>query len=223
MCKGRRDVMDEVERLRDKYPSNSKSDREKQQATKFEKVVAGKVVKKKQGLTKKISDLFVAENIRSVFGYVFHEIMVPAARDLLRDMIHGAADRSLGYEDRRYGASRFRNDREFDRRPRVSYNDPVDSRDRHRRYELSKSSRAGHNFAEIEFETKGDAEKVLDIMADQVAEYGMATVAHFYSLAGFEPAYTDDKWGWESLKYARTVRVSGGRYIIDLPRPIVLD
>lgn len=77
---------------------------------------------------------------------------------------------------------------------------------------------------ELVYETRADAEKVLDGMSEIIDEYGFVTVADLYDISGLPGAYyTDSKIGWKgSIKEPTVKRVRSG-YIIDLPEPEVLE
>jgi hypothetical protein len=77
---------------------------------------------------------------------------------------------------------------------------------------------------EIVYETRADAEKVLNGMSEIIDEYGFVTVADLYDISGLPGAYyTDSKIGWKgSIKEPTVKRVRSG-YIIDLPEPEVLE
>lgn len=74
---------------------------------------------------------------------------------------------------------------------------------------------------EVIFETRKTAEKVLGEMKDIHEKYGVVTVADFFELAGIDPVYTDNAWGWIDLSDAKVIRVRAG-YHIDLPEPKML-
>ena len=83
---------------------------------------------------------------------------------------------------------------------------------------MSHAGRATHDFGEIIFDTRGDAEIVLERMSDLISDYGMATVSDLYDFCGMTGEYTDDRWGWTSSRAFVVVRTRGG-YILDLPKP----
>lgn len=77
---------------------------------------------------------------------------------------------------------------------------------------------------ELVYETRADAEKVLNGMYEIINLYGFVTVADLYDISGLPGAYyTDSKIGWKgSIKESIIKRVRNG-YIIDLPEPEVLE
>ena len=76
---------------------------------------------------------------------------------------------------------------------------------------------------ELVYETRADAEKVLNGMSEIIDEYGFVTVADLYDISGLSGAYyTDSIIGWKgSIKESTIKKVRDG-YVIDLPKPEVL-
>ena len=77
---------------------------------------------------------------------------------------------------------------------------------------------------ELVYETRADAEDVLNGMSEIIDKYGFVTVADLYDISGLPGAYyTDSKIGWKgSIKESIIKRVGDG-YIIDLAKPEVLE
>lgn len=69
---------------------------------------------------------------------------------------------------------------------------------------------------DVVFETRKEAEQVLELLRDIIYTYDLATCADYYDLVGLQPDYKDNRHGWTDLKDAVVKRVSRG-YIIDLP------
>lgn len=57
---------------------------------------------------------------------------------------------------------------------------------------------------------------LLDNLIDCVQRYGMVTVNQMYDMVGVTGEYTDEYFGWTSLRTARVIRVRDG-FIVDLP------
>ena len=72
------------------------------------------------------------------------------------------------------------------------------------------------------FETRGEAERVLDAMDELIELYGTVSVANVYYLAGEWVPYTATNYGWKNLNTASVVRVCNG-YKLRLPSPIRID
>ena len=77
---------------------------------------------------------------------------------------------------------------------------------------------------ELVYETRADAEDVLNGMSEIIDNYGFVTVADLYDISGLPGAYyTDSIIGWKgSIKESTIKKVRDG-YIINLPEPEVLE
>ena len=202
------------------YPSNAIGQSTKPAVKeKVKPVIHGKV-KKKTSIFKSVRDEFISEDAPSVGEYIVHDILIPALRDLLNDILHGSVDMAFGGGG--YRSSRGRRGGSY-----ISYNRYYDDRDRRRRDrddERYESRRRNRDFEDYIFEYRDDAEDVLDRMCDYLEKYGDVPVSYFYDLCGetVPGAWTNDDWGWTDLSGTRVRNLRGKGYIIDLPkiRPI---
>lgn len=182
---------------------------EKQKETQIEKKKVDKVVsgnvktKKKSGLTKLADNIF-AEDRDKVKNYILMDILLPTISDGIVDILKKSIDAIFGRESskRDTKASRISY--------RSYYDDSRDSRDRDR-------SRVRYEYDDIIFNSRGEAEEVLERMDELIETYGNASVADFYDLVGVTGKYTDNKYGWKDIHTAKVVRVSGDGYMIKLP------
>lgn len=209
------------------FPSNSETKRrpntEYAQEVKKEKqvaVVKGKAIKQKKSLGKKFSEAFLGEDSKSVGDYIFHDVIIPAIKSTLSDAVSGGIEMLL-FGERRSGS---RNYSRNGSKTYTSYSSYYGGRDRRddRGGNFSRGSRARHDFDDILFESRGEAEDVLSHLVDLTIDYGVASVADFYDLSGIESQFTDNKYGWTNLRDACTDRVRNG-YIIRLPQAKPLD
>ena len=188
-------------------------------------VVKGPVIQQKPSFASKFKNSFLGDG-GNVGEFVVYDILVPAFRNTLSDMGFGLIDMFLGggrSRDRGYD-SRVVRDRG---RSYVSYNSPSDrdrrggrggrdSRDNDRR-DVDRADRARHEFGNIVYTSRGEAEEVLSHLVDLTIEYGEATVAAFYELSNIESNHTDNRYGWTTLRDAYTERVRNG-YAIRFPQ-----
>lgn len=176
-------------------------------------VKKGNVTKKKRTAMDKFKDAFLGES-ENLGDYVLYDVFIPAFRDTLSDMSHGITDRLLGNGRSRYrGDSRVVRDRG---RSYVSYNDVSSNRRNNDRRDVDRGSRARHDFDNVVFTNKWEAEDVLAHLVDMTVDYDEATVRDFYELSNIEADYTDDKYGWTTLRDAYVDRTRNG-YVIVLP------
>lgn len=175
-----------------------------------------KAVKKKKTLGRKISETFTGDDMQSVGSYLLLDVMIPAAKNLVADMVTQGIERTL------FGASRPRSGG-ISTGPKISYQNmyrggPSNNTIRpSANAPISNRGRSTHDFSEIIIENRGDAEEIIERLLDLVERYGVATVKDFYDLVEVTSAYTDNKWGWNDLRTAAVERARGGGYVISLP------
>lgn len=192
------------------YPSNSHKTREQNTDKKVEKVVSGKTSTKKKSGIRKLSDTFLSEDVSNVKSYIFSEVLLPAAKKLVSDIVTNGTNMLLYGEikNKKGNSSKVSYSRYYDDRSR-DYRSPVVRND--------------FDYDEIIFETRGDAEAVLDAMYDILNQYKVVSVAELYDLASITTHnYTCNNYGWIDLRGSSVVRVRDG-YILKLPRALAID
>lgn len=199
------------------FPSNSNKVKEK---VKVEKIVKGKIKKRKKGIGEKLSETFLEDDAQSVGSYILWDILIPTAKELIVDMVTKSINMFFYGDDSAPRSGRVSRDRN---KSFVSYSSYYDNDRRRNNYER-KHNRSGnravrHNFNDILFETRSEAEDVLSAMIDLIDDYDIVSIADFYGLIGAESSYVDNNWGWDNLSSSSVDRVRDG-YVILLPRPI---
>lgn len=203
--------------------SNSRNDDRKH----LDKAVKGKVTVKNAG-KKRLEGAFIAEDAGTVKDYIFWDVLVPAGKSLIVDMIKKTAD-AIFFGDRPRGSNIYRergvsyvkyDSPSYDRSYSRDYRNY--SREPERRPVYQR--RSAHDFDDIVLESREDAENVLDALVESTMRYGLTTVSDFYDLVGIEANYTDLKWGWYELSSAKVLRTRDGNgYIIALPRCVMIN
>lgn len=155
---------------------------------------------------------FLQDSLGSVAQYVFTDVLIPAAKDAINDMV------TRGIEMLLYGDAQRGNPRN-PRKSYISYSSMFETSPRNR-LRSNRSKRL--NFSNMIFHSRQDAESVLSALDQLISEYGMATVADFYDSVGLETEWTDHKWGWDSLANAKLVRSRSG-YALNLPSPFPIE
>ncbi len=202
----------------DNYKPNSnrfkveqaKNDDEKR----VEKIVTGQVKTKKKSKFSKFTEEFISEDAKNVKSYVFGEVLIPAIKKAISDIVTDGIDIIL------YGESRKRNGRST--ADRVSYRSYYDQDRRVSSGNQRMAVAAGYSYDDIILSTRGEAEEVLARMDELMATYGLVRVADLYDLVGITGNYTDNKYGWMNIQSARIDRVREG-YIIRMPRAMPID
>lgn len=194
------------------YKANSHRSKEEQKLPekKVQPVVKGKVTKKKNNV-RKLTDTFVSEDIQNVKSYVLMDVLVPAVKKAISDIVTNGIDMLLYGETGRTKKSNAST---------VSYRSYYDNR-RDDRYSSSRT-RTGYSYDDVILETRGEAEDVLTRMDELIDTYGSVSVADMYDLVGMSCNYTDNKYGWTNLRNAEPVRVRDG-YLLKMPKATPID
>lgn len=200
------------------YPGNSNKEKEEQakrEEHRVQKVVDGKV-KTKRNEGRKLANIFISEDAGQVKSYVIMDVLVPAIKKAISDIVTDGVDMIL------YGEKSGKGNRAGGGTTRVSYRSYYDdrkgdSRDRYR------DLRERFDYDDLVFESRSQAEQVRDEMFNMIDSYGVATVADMYDAAGLVAPFTSNKYGWTSLRTSEIVRTRGGDYMIKLPKAMSID
>lgn len=199
----------------DDYKPNSYKVREARknasEKDKVEKVVTGKVKAKKKSGMNKMTEALVSEDIKNVKSYVVMDVLIPALKKAISDVVTNGVDMILYGET---GRSKRGSNASY-----VSYNRYSDKRDD--RYSATRT-RTGYSYDDIIIESRGEAEEVLTRMDELLETYGVVSVADLYDLVGITGNYTDNKYGWTNIRNAQVVRVRDG-YLLKLPKALPID
>lgn len=174
---------------------------------KVEKIVKGTVKSKKKNGIDRLKDNFISEDAANIKTYVVMDVLIPAVKKAICDIVKNGVDMIL------YGESGRSN-----RRPSeyVSYDRRYLDRGDPRFYKADRA-RIGYSYDDIILETRGEAEDVLARMDELIELYGMVSVADLYDLVGITGNYTDNKYGWTNIRNAEPVHVRDG-YMLRLPK-----
>lgn len=200
------------------YPDNSHSAQERRQNgtilpdKKMQKVVVGGAKTRKKSEVKKLASIFIPEDVENVKNYILTDVIVPGIKHAIADAVSIVLFGDAG----RLGGRR-------DKGTRISYQKYFDDRRDDRRDCARPRVPAGFEYDDIIFETRGDADLVLDQLESAIANYGLASVADLYDLAGITcRSYTANKYGWTDIRSAKVIRTRDG-YILQLPRTVQID
>lgn len=211
------------------FPSNSSARARKTVAPspreeskeKVERVVQGRVVRRKKPIGRKFVDMFGGD-ARGAGSYVIFDILIPAAKDAIVDgftmgierMVFGdASPRRRGGGNNVFRQGNIAN--------RTNYQQPQMSSIRQE--SLTRRGRANFEFDEILLATRVEADEVLAKMLERIELYDVCTVADLYDALGEDQKWTDQKYGWIDLGLAQVRRARGGGYLLDLPKPEPLE
>lgn len=205
------------------YPPNSHKYKEEQKKASeqltekrvTEKVVTGTVKRKKKGLFDKFMGNIISEDAPSVKSYIFGDVLIPAIKKAISDIVTDGIDIIL-YGESRKGRGRSTADRVSYR----SYYDGGYSRPRINERQALMSGQ--YSYDDIILPSRGEAEEVLTRMDELMDTYGLVRVADLYDLVGITGEYTDNRYGWTNITRAEIIRNRDG-YMIKMPRAVPID
>ena len=206
------------------YPSNSKKQKteQKQQQTEVpekRKAVVKATVRKKTGIARFVDSL-ISKDIKDMKTYLMDEVVKPTIRNTISDSIGGVLNIVQdSINTALYGENGARVNRKRSSNP--SYMVPYDRISTRTNNRNSNVDDPFH-LDDLVFTSRGDAELVLRDMQEDIRRFGSVTVLTLFDLADQDAPYTGRKYGWKKLNGVRVRSVHDG-YIIDLPRPVLLD
>ena len=199
-------------------PSNSHKSKEVkiEEKTEIKKVVKTPVKRKKKSIGKKFSEVFMEDDTKSVGSYLINDVLIPAAKDTIVDLISSGIEMLMFGSD---GGARKKSSSYGRKSGYTSYNSISDGK---------KKSRSDYKYQnryvmdEIIVDTRGEAYEIIRELEELIEQYGSASVSDLNDLIGETGEWTDNKWGWFDLGSSKIVRVRDG-YLVDLPRVKPLD
>ena len=212
------------------FPSNSQTSKKTEPTTekkKLDPVTKARIrnAQKKKGWLSKVGSSIFSDDSQSVGDYILFDVLVPAIKSTLSEIIIGGVDLIL-FGERRHRPDGIRRDgaRSYHVPYGSYYNGPErDLPSRNDRLPFDQRTnrpmpRDRYAFETIVFPTRGDAENVLAAMVDAIHEYQLVTIADFYDLCDLPSEYTDNRYGWTNLDSAYSDRGKDG-YYLRFPRP----
>lgn len=202
------------------YPANPlvppKAEPKKEERQKLQQVTKGKVTRRKQSSAKKALEAFVGDDVSDVKGYILEDVIIPAIKNVISDVVGGGIDMLL------FGDTKARKSRSNQQRTVYNYSSIRDGERRDRRRDTRDDNKhLRYAYDDLIFDSKGDAEEVLDLLIEHIEQFGDVSVADLNDLVGVSGAFTDGYWGWTDLSRADLKRVHGG-WMLVLPRVVNL-
>lgn len=209
------------------YTPNSHKYREEQKNATTEKRVQEVVkspVKIKKNEMRKLADIFISEDISNVKNYIFMDVLVPAIKKAIYDIVTNGIDMFL------YGGA----GKASSGGAKVSYRSYYDQKNNnnnapaYRGSENTNKTNNAFNYQDLVYRTRPDAELVLKQLQDVIAKYGVATINDLYDsipdnmMPDVPVPFTTTSYGWMNLNNVKAVRVRDG-YVLTLPKAIPVD
>lgn len=194
--------------------SHKYKEQQKAEEKNIQKVITGVAKTKKKSNVHKFTDIFVSEDINNVKTYILIDVLVPAMKKALSDIVTNGIEMLLYGES---GRSKRSSGTKVSYR---SYDKAYD--DRRGRDYSSPRTRTGYSYDEVILDNRAEAQDVLDELEAIIEKYDIASVADLYEMVGITGVHTDHKYGWTDIRNASVVRVRDG-YMLKLPRPLPFD
>lgn len=188
----------------EKFPGNSNAEKE----AKAKKIISGTAKVKEKSLTEKFKEVFFAEAEKDLKDYILFDVILPTVKDTLFSTITDSLSMVL------FGTAKSRNKNTGS--TIISYNKI--SASPYTRPSVSRNPFGGSRVPEKDFifETRQEADSVLDGMLEYISQYGTVTLADLKAMIGVTTDFTDNKWGWDNLSQSSIRRIREG-YILVLP------
>lgn len=197
-------------------PNSHKSKEEKKRnlpEKRFEKVVSGVAKQKKKVGGIRLRDIFLAGDIQDIKNSIWNDVVVPLTKKALTEgldvFLYGRSNRPRNGGT---SASKFSYDKIYS--GSNSYRNPGPGNPPQQR------PQNGLDYDNLEFETRGDADSVLDAMNEIISTFDVVSIGDLYDLAGVvnDNYAVSNKYGWYSIEGCKSVRTKDGTYVLRLPK-----
>lgn len=199
------------------YSGNSDKQKEKKNAAPPERkaaVISGPTHEKKKS---KIASALISDEAKNVRPHVVNEVVIPKLKEMVFYAITDALQMTLGINAKGFvknfvgGGSKASYTQYFSNQPTTAA-------------KMTSEPRDAFEYNNIAFESRSDAEAVLDAMWEIVnSQYGSVSILDFYDLSQHPTNnYNLANYGWRDLTGTRVVRTMEGFYALTLPRCVPL-
>ncbi|GAF67839.1 unnamed protein product [marine sediment metagenome] len=209
------------------------------------KIPEEKIVKKasvtpkvrKEGTVQTAIKNFFGADTNSVVAYIVWDVLIPAAKETVIDMIRegvdmllspgGSSGRSRPRRGGGYGGTsrvsygNFYRDNQRSARPAYRNRDHDDTRRPRPKAlaERANSRSPGSRLQAVVFDRDSEAREVVGLLSEILDMYDEVTVADFYEVSGLQnhSQPSDNSWGWRDLANVTISQTRDG-YEINFPR-----
>lgn len=202
------------------YTPNSHKYKEEQKVAASEEKRVQKVVKNpvkiKTNEVRKFADIFISEDISNVKDYIFMDVLVPAIKKAIYDIVTNGIDMFL------YGSTGKTKNSPSGAKVLPYRNFYEQKNNSGYRGSENVRNHNGFEYEDIKFDNRGDAEAVKQQMQAAIIKYGFVTVADLYDMVDQPAPYTSQKYGWMDVSGVEVARVRGD-YMLKLPKAAPID
>lgn len=224
--------------LKSRYPGNSYAERDEtdisagqkggasqddKEKIKPRQVAQGKV--RKQSLVRKFAHYIIADTVETARERTFKDILIPGVRNLIFDTFNEMLATMLFPDDVQRPAGGYRGGSGARRGGKTSYDKYYDDKNRR----TGNGGRGGGSYRDMPYDpddiildTRAQANDALDELDYIIHKYGQASIANFYDIVGVTGEWTDNRYGWTSIRGAAIKPVRDG-FMVILPPTRVLE
>ena len=208
------------------YSSNSKAVKpvnEVERPPIAQVVESGTTKERKKSVGRRFREQFAGDDAKTVGQVLLFDVVVPATKNLLFDLVREGAQRLL------FGGSRpaqssvigtvlgSRTSYSSFSKPQAVQTPTAASAG------MTPEQRAMHDFSGVIFPTREQATLVIDTLSDYIENFGTVSVNDFYAAIGESPTFTSVKYGWTSLAQAQVRHIGRDGYLLEMPKPKLLE
>ena len=214
--------------LREAYPGNSYKQRDRKADQKeddsvdeskpqVKQVAKGKV--RKQSFAKKIARYIIEDSVETAKEKTLGDIIIPGVKTLIFDTLTDMLDIML-FGGNGAPIGRYSGSNRVKKSSQTSYSKYYDDRKPKNDYRSYRD--APRDPDDIILDTRAQARDALEELDYIIHKYGQASIANFYDIVGVTGEWTDNRYGWTSLRGASIKPVRDG-FMIILPPTRILD
>ena len=199
---------------------SAKQQKKEQEKPRLEPVTDTPGIIKKKSLWERSKDAIFSEDTSTVGGYILRDVIIPAVRDTIYDMVTGGLSMMLystpkASKGQRRGGSNG---------TYISYGDYYDGgqKTKPKRIEPADRYRNHLDINNIIVPNSNVGYGALELLGDRAEIYGAVTVQDLYDVLNIGSApSTMSNWGWTDISQA-TVSLERGDWVLHMPKIIPL-
>lgn len=186
-------------------------------------IESGTTKERKKSLGRRFREQFAGDDAKTVGQVLLFDVVVPATKNLLFDLVREGAQRLLFGGSRPASSSVIgtvlgsRTSYSSFSKPQTVQTPTAASTG------MTPEQRAMHDFSGVIFPTREQATLVIDTLSDYISNYGTVSVNDFYAAIGESPTFTSVKYGWTSLAQAQIRHIGRDGYLLEMPKPKLLE
>lgn len=163
----------------------------------------------KRNKWQEFASAFFEEDIDDVKSYIFKEVFVRGVKDIIFEAFRAFWYPGGGGGKKGGGL----------KKAHTSYERYYDDGYSVRPVQRATPKTTSFNIQSISFDTRREAQDVLDEMIEHLLQYEKISVSRLYDFCGITPPVSSNKFGWFSLAGSETVTLDDGTYGLRLPKP----